>query len=470
MERMCGEDASFIHLERLGEPCHTLKVLVLDTSERGDPVTLDELRRTLAAHLSIYPRARQRVVAAPVLSGLPFWVDDPDFDLDLHLSERVLPAPGGRRQLDDVCSGLASDRLDLARPLWDATLVHALEGGRQAVVVRVHHALTDGMGVVRLFERVTSSAPQPPTPAPLDRWSPAPIPPRREFLRAAIGGMTHTLGLASRLVAYDWRHRRALVEERRSFKARDDLRTNSLSVPYTWLNPGFGTRRICATGSLPLADLVLVKDRVGCTLNAVLLAVLAGALREECEERARDLDDDIVCGLGMALDGADSTRLWGNNITTLYLSLHTTEADPLERLHKIARSAADTVALRRGVTEGRPTTLPDLAVRLGPMLGRLFAYRIHRGVANLAVANVPGPAATRYIGDIAVTDFYSFAIVVLNAGMNVTAYRYDGAMRVGVLVAPEAHRRPDLFMDRMGESLEELLAITADPEVRAAPG
>ena len=216
----------------------------------------------------------------------------------------------------------------------------------------------------------------------------------------------------------------------------------------------------------------MVKERVGCTLNGVMLAVLAGALRRESEERGCGLDDDMVCGLGMALAGDDENRLWGNNLTNVNVSLHTTVPDPVDRLHRIARSVTDTVVIRRNATEGRPASVPDVAARLGPTLGRLLAYRVDRGVANLVAANVPGPASVRYVGDVAVAEFYSFAIVVLNAGLNVTAYRYDSAMRVGVLVAPEVHRRPDLVIDRMDESLEELLEVTAVAAtgVRAAPG
>ena len=207
MERMSGEDATFIHLERMGEPCHTLKVMVLDTSERGHPVTLREIRGAISAHLAEYPRARQRVVVPPVFKSLPFWVDDPDFDLDLHLSDRALPSPGTRRQLDDVCSSLASDRLDLARALWDATLVHGLEGGQQAVVFRLHHALSDGMGVVRLFEQITTDTPGPGLPPSPEEWSPPPLPSGRELVASVIAGVPARLGAAGEMLRWEWRNR-----------------------------------------------------------------------------------------------------------------------------------------------------------------------------------------------------------------------------------------------------------------------
>ena len=461
MERMSGEDATFIHLERHGEVCHTLKVVVLDPSERGAPVGLDELRAVLREFLPLYPRARQRVVFAPGFRGLPFWVDDPAFDLDLHVSERVLPAPGGRRELDEVCSWLASSRLDLTRPLWDATLVHGLEGGEQAVVFRVHHAVTDGMGVVRLLDRVTTDRPGPPEPPPVDRWDPSPLPSGSELTKAAIRGLPHTFGLARDLLSDEWHHRRAIAAELKAFRERDDLYTNTLSVPYTWLNPRFGSRRLCATGSLPLAEFRQVKEAAGTTMSNALMAVLAGALRAESEERGRDLDVDLVAGLGMAVEGSGSGRMWGNSLTNLFVSLHTTEPDPLERLRKIDRSFSDTVALKRAATAGRSANAADVGTRLGPTLAKLLAYHVARSAAHLSAGSVPGPATVRWVGGVRISDFYSFAVVVVNAGMNVTSYRYGNSMNVGVLVAPEVHRRPDVFVARMVESMEELGKATA---------
>ncbi|MCU0311571.1 MAG: wax ester/triacylglycerol synthase family O-acyltransferase [Acidimicrobiales bacterium] len=457
---MSGADATFVHLERMGEPCHTLKVMVLDTSERGYPVTLREMRAAISAHLPGYPRARQRVVVPPLFKSLPFWVDDPDFDLDLHLSERALPAPGTRRQLDDVCSSLASDRLDLARPLWDATLVHGLEGGEQAVVFRLHHALSDGMGVVRLFEQITTDAPGPGVPSPRDDWRPAPLPSGRELVTSVVAGVPGRLGAAGEMVRWEWRNRATVLGERRTFARRDDLVPSGLSVPYTWMNPRFGTRRLCASSSLPLADFRFVKERVGTSLNSVLLAVLAGAIRAESAARGLDVDHDAVCALGVAIDPPGSERLYGNNISNMYVSLHTSEADPLERLGKVSRSASDTVALRREALDGRPHTFSDLTPRLGPALGELLAYRVKRTAANLAAGNVPGPATTRYLGDVRVSDLVSYAVVVLNAGLELTVYSYDGAMKFGLLVAPEVHRHPHEFLDRIADSLAELMDVS----------
>src|SRR5437867_298299 len=143
-ERMTGSDAFLWHMEDANTPMHTLKVVILDATRRRRSVTLDELALAVGSRLGLVPRSTQKVMAAPGFGGRPFWVDDPDFALRRHLDERTLPAPGDGRQLDALYGELATAILPRDRAPWAMTLVHGLEGGRQAVVVRVHHAIVDG--------------------------------------------------------------------------------------------------------------------------------------------------------------------------------------------------------------------------------------------------------------------------------------------------------------------------------------
>lgn len=156
MERFTGQESLMWHLEGPDTPMHTLKVAVLDTSMRGRLLTLDDLRRTLPAYLGVVPRTTQRAVSVPGLRGRPYWVDDKEFDLDAHLDELTLADDSGTT-LDNAFAMLAEKKLDRARPLWAMTLVHGLRGGQQAVVVRVHHALADGLAALNTFVSVTTS-------------------------------------------------------------------------------------------------------------------------------------------------------------------------------------------------------------------------------------------------------------------------------------------------------------------------
>src|SRR5688572_18668385 len=127
-ERMTGSDAVLWHMEDDDTPMHTLKVVILDPSRRGRPVTLDELALAVGSRLGLVPRSTQKVVAAPGFGGRPFWVDDPDFDLRRHLDERTLLEPGDQRELDALYGELASGLLPRDRAPWAMTLVHGLEG------------------------------------------------------------------------------------------------------------------------------------------------------------------------------------------------------------------------------------------------------------------------------------------------------------------------------------------------------
>ncbi len=269
---MTGADAIFLHLEQPDTPLHTLKVAVLDTARRERSVTLDELRRELSGRLGIIPRATQRVVGLPGFKGRPFWVDDPSFDIDDHLDERVLAPPGGRPQLDALYSELATQRLDRDRPLWSMTLVHGLESDQQAVVFRVHHAVTDGFGAVNSLLACTTAS-QGETVAP---HSPAPAPAigSHELYRHAARELGPWLRGAPSLVSEGGRG----WIRARSFRATAPDLPPFLGARRNFCNSRGGAARACASGALAFADLRAVAKGTDTTVNGVLHAVVAGAM------------------------------------------------------------------------------------------------------------------------------------------------------------------------------------------------
>ena len=168
-ERMSGTDALLWHMERPETLMHTLKTVVVDPSERGEPVTLAGLVTGIEALIGRVPHLSQRVRTAPWFPGRPFWVTDPGFAVADHVEEVTAAPPGDRAALDEVHSRLASTPLDLERPFWTITLVHGLEGGRQAIVVRIHHAVVDGGAALNGLLMLTDDEPGeelPPTDPP----------------------------------------------------------------------------------------------------------------------------------------------------------------------------------------------------------------------------------------------------------------------------------------------------------------
>jgi WS/DGAT/MGAT family acyltransferase len=455
VERVRGADAIFLHLEHPGTPVHTLKVLVLDPARRGRPITLGELRSAVATRLGHLPRAAQRVVYAPGFGGRPFWAAT-SVDLTHHVDERTASSPGDRRRLDALCSSLAAEPLDMERPLWAMTLVHGLARGRQAIVIRIHHAVTDGLGALNAFLAVTTAEPGPPVEPASGPRSEHPTP---ASLTAAAAAEVRPWLSGLRDLGRD-----AVASRRRA----SDFRSSTPDLPpvlgarRTLFNTSSGGRRVCASKALALTDLRRVSKQTGVTVNGVLHAVLAGAVRAELVERGAPAEQPTVAAFGIAGDPKGATRRHGNNVAVTNVALFSHLADPVDRLRETARSCREGVELRRQTGLDMAVRWSDYTCRLAPAFQRALADRAPVVVNHVTTANVAGPDRTRWLGDIEVVDWISFAIAVNPSNLNVTCYSYAGRMNVGLVSTPEALPHPDRFLERMRASLDELVEVTSE--------
>ena len=448
-EPLSSHDAVMWHLESVS-PMHTLKVAVVDPARRGSPLTLADVEWAIAANLDRYPRARQRVVPIPGRRGGLQWIEDPELDLSRHLERQTVAAPGGRPEFDACLGALAERRLPLDRPLWHVSLLDGLEGGRQAVVLRIHHAVTDGSGAAAAFEGFTTEEPHGETRS-------LPEPPSHGTATAA--------AVRDRIVALSREVRGTVADSRtgKAFRARAEHLPPPGFVAYrdTFLIASLGARRQCATGSLPLADFRAVGRSTGTTVNGVLHAVLAGALRAERLRRGEDPTRPLIAAFGIALDDPDAPRRWwGNNITPTYVALYTGEADPLERLRRTAGSAHEGVELCRVAGANLASRIAIHAPRFPSIFIRAFKDRI-TSPAHLVTANVRGPATRRWLGDCEVVEFYSLVSLQPPLAVNITTYSYAGEMRVGVMTIPDEFDDPRSVVEGMADSLGELVAATA---------
>jgi WS/DGAT/MGAT family acyltransferase len=457
MERMTGPDALMLHMERPNVPMHTLKLVVLEPGVRGQ-LTLADIRTAVAPYLGLVRRATQKVYSAPGCGGRPFWAPDPHFEIDHHLDETSLPT-GARDELDELCGRLAERHLDRTRPLWAMTLVHGLAGGRQAVVVRVHHAVCDGLAALNTF--LAASTDVPGAVAPISPAEPGIAPAPGDLRSRARREVT---GLAAGLPALV----RARRESRRGAAEFDgwDAVPVGLGAARTSFNKRGGATRVCASGELDLANLKRVGRATGATVNGVLHAVIAGAMRQEYAARGDSLSTPAVATFGVASD-TSSTRRWGNEIAPANVYLRVDLADAEERLRATARSCLLGVELRRR----RGFAFSDQAFaylpRLAPALRAAFAPVAPRVVNNITTANVAGPRTRRWFGDVAVVDWISYAVAVAPADVNLTAYSYDGRLALGLVATPEAMPDPALFLARLQPALDELLEVAMACETDA---
>lgn len=454
LQRLSGNDALMLNMENPTTPMHTLKVAIIDSSRRGKAVTLDELIEVLPNYLGHFPRATQRVeTASQTYSARPFWVYDENFNVADHLDERKAEEPGDRHALDAILTNLAVEQLDRSRPLWALTLVNGLADGQQAVVVRVHHAVADGLAALNTFMIATSEEGGTVAPCPIGELEPVE---REELLTNAREESKRLIrdvpGATARFV-------KGIVTSRR-FEDRHLVPQPMESARNSFSTPSGGERR-CASADLALVRIQRVAVATETTVNGALHGVIAGAKRAEMIARSEDLRSPSVTVFGVAAD-LTSNRTAGNEISTALAYLRTDIDDPVDRLTATAQSCAAAVSKRRTVGFELTDQIAVYTGRTGPVFRKLAAPVVPRVVNNITTANLPGPRQTRWAGQIEVVDWISFALAIAPADVNLTAYSYAGRISMGLITTPESMPDPERFLGRVAESLDTVEAALVE--------
>jgi diacylglycerol O-acyltransferase / wax synthase len=295
-DRLNGVDDAFLCLELPEQPMHIMALAILRPAERdggtSSAITLDDLRRRVARQLDVLPAFRLRVKPLPFSLHHPVFVAVSNLDLDHHIRRVKLLAPGGPEELGQLYADLAERCLDRSRPLWRITLVDALDGGRQALIFEIHHCLMDGAAIRTTFSRLFFSEDT------LRAAAPCACRPQRApgGTRLVVDALAdHGWGLAQ-LPALVRKTKRGMAATRkRNARSQIAVPRPRADTPLCSINAGFTSERRFARSSLPLADVKLVKDAAGVTVNDVVLSVVAGALRDYLERR-NDLPDRPLNG------------------------------------------------------------------------------------------------------------------------------------------------------------------------------
>jgi diacylglycerol O-acyltransferase / wax synthase len=463
MERLSGLDASFLYNETPTLHMHTLKLAVLDPPE-GTPFPARELvRDEIGRRLHLLPPFRRRVVEVPGRFHHPVWIEDPDLDLDRHIHLVHVPAPGGRAELDATVGELASFPLDRRRPLWDLYVLDGLEGGRIGVLVKIHHAAADGVAATQLLANVMSPDPgQADPPSPATPWVGEEIPSRTRLLvDALVDHLTQIRRLPALILNTVRRVRSAVVARR---EAAVSPPRPILDTPRSSIGGSLTAQRSFATADLPLDEVKIVKQAFGATVNDVVLAVVAGALRSWLLDRGEVPDRPLVAGIPVSSDRPDDVaRLGGNRVSNLFTSLATDVEDPVERLRAI--HAVTAVAkqvhnllgaeLMQEWVQYTPPAPYSWAMRA---YGRLGAANWHRPPINLIVSNVPGPREPLFAAGARLAGIWSVGPILEGVGLNVTVWSYLDQLHVGILGCPDQAGDVSAVTARLGPALAELSA------------
>jgi len=439
---------------------HTLKIAVIEPPE---PFTYDRFRTELLDRLDRLPPLQRRVQPVPFALNHPLWVSDREIDPDRHIVGHRLPAPGGMAELEQLIGEIAGTPLERSVPLWEAHVCEGLPEDRVAVVVKMHHALADGVAANALLGNVTDQWAPPDLDAGAEHsWPLTPAPSRGKQVWLALRDAVRQLATLPSLL---WRTVTAVVavaKHRRSSEV--PVPRPVLDVPRTSFNGPLSPRRNFATGTLPLDELKDVKESQGVTLNDVVLAVVAGALRRWLDAHGEHPSAALVAGVPVGTDSPGApVRLGGNRVSNLFTSLATDVDDPLERLQVISRTTSESKTVQR--TLG-PTMLIDWVqfTPPAPFSAALRLYSRTRTAAkhappfNVIVSNVRGPGEPVTIAGARLTDLFSVGPILEGIGLNVTAWSYVDRLNISLLSCPDLI--PDLgpLVAELRPALDELRA------------
>ncbi|MDH4171813.1 MAG: wax ester/triacylglycerol synthase family O-acyltransferase [Acidimicrobiia bacterium] len=460
MRRLAGEDSQFIFQESRVQHQHTMKIVVVDPAGAHRALTYERFRQGIGEMIPHTEPFRWRLVMVPLRLGHPYWIDDPDLDLDYHVQRARVPGAGGRRELAEVISTIASVGLQRDRPLWQAWMVDGLEGGLIAFVMKVHHALADGVSSAQLLLDLLSDSPEPmPEPQPLVLLEREAPPARLRLLASAAGDIGHEVTRLPALAGSVRRWASAASGQRKD--RRQDI-ARSFTVPKMRWNAPLTPHRWFAYDTISLTALKAVKDRLGVTVNDVFLATVAGGCRRYLQAHGELPDVGLTVSIPVSTRPPDQTRRWGNRMTTWMIDLATDIDDPVERVQAIS---AKTLGARRAREERGNALQHDLMQRwplwtlLGNWLPRAVVASGDKATYSLIASNVPGPRVPLYADGARVTDVISMGPLVKDLGLNFTGWSYCDNFTIGVVACHE--HVPDIWdlLDATVDAFDELTAL-----------
>jgi diacylglycerol O-acyltransferase / wax synthase len=458
-DRLSGLDSSFLHMERAGAHMHVASVILFE----GPAPSHGEFRDHIASRLHLVPRFRQKLRLVPFAQGRPVWVDDPHLNLDYHVRQTALPAPGSEEQLRNLAARVFSQQLDRTKPLWELWLVEGLEGDRFAIVGKSHHALVDGISGVDittvLFD-VKREPASPPVRPP--RWAPRPEPTDLKLL----GDALHERATSPREIVRGIRAAlRGPRQVLRGVGATSKMIGAGMAAPSTPFNVEIGPHRRIAFVRADLDNLKRVKNEHGGTVNDVVLSVVTGALGNYLRARGHDTKDlELRAMVPVSVRTEEERGALGNRISAMMAPLPVWCEDPIERLRLITETMGDLKGSGQAVgaeiltriTDFAPPTIASQAARLQPAQ-RFF---------NLVITNVPGPQFPLYVLGREMEAIFPLVPLARRQALCVGIMSYNGQVNFGLIGDYDAMADLESF----ALDLEHALAEACEPATARGDG
>jgi WS/DGAT/MGAT family acyltransferase len=485
MQQLTGLDASFLYMETGGQLGHIGSVTLYDPSSTPGGSLYDVIRRSIAQRMHLLAPFRRRLVQVPLGLDHPYWIEDPNFDLDFHLRHIAVPPPGSNLQLSELVSRIHGRPMDRERPLWEVYVIEGLQNGLVALYIKIHHCTIDGVSGAELTSTLLDASPNGSAVAvPEQAWTPDEIPGELDMLRRGVGAAILRPGRALRFAA---RAARSLAQSPEIGPlARDAIGLDRLPLvgglfrrggdqvdaplipqtraPKTPFNRSITPHRRWSFCSVPLADAKLVKNVFGTTLNDVVMAASSGALRRYLERRDALPEDPLIAMVPVSVRATDEKSSYGNRVSSVLADLATNEKDPVRRLLRIHESMKSAKRMQQAIPANllqdfTQFATPNLAGQAARIVARTRIADRMNPPFNVVISNVPGPRHPLYLGGVQMLTYYPVSAVAEGQGLNITVQSYLDHLDFGLIACRDLV--PDVWdlIDDLKASLAELVGL-----------
>ncbi len=449
-ERLTGLDTSFLHLERSGAHMHVASTSIFE----GTPPTHQEFRDHIASRLHLVPRFRQKLRFVPLSQSRPVWVDDPHLNLEYHVRQTALPAPGSDEQLRNLAARIFSQQLDRSKPLWEMWLVEGLSGDRFAIIGKSHHALVDGVSGVDITTVLFDLDPEPagaPDKAP--PWLARPEPTDFQLLAEALRERATSPKEIYRGFRAALRGPRQVL---RGVGATSKMVGAGMSAPNSVFNVEIGPHRRFQMTQSDLAELKRVKDAHGGTVNDVILSIVAGGIGRYLRARGHDTDGlELRAMVPVSVRTAEEHGALGNRVSAMMAPLPVWCEDPVERLRLMTEEMGDLKSSGQAVGAEIITKLTDFAP--GTIVSQAARLQPAQRFFNLVVTNVPGPQFPLYVLGRKMESIFPMVPLARRQALCVGIMSYNGQVNFGLIGDYDAMADLDSFALDLEAATQEVI-------------
>jgi len=462
IQQVSGYDAAFLYAESATSPMHIATLNIVEGS-----LKYKDFKEIIASKLHLIPKFRQRLLSVPLNLDYPYWVDDPNFDLDLHLNRMKLPDPSNWKTLRYLTSKLFSASLDLRRPLWS---IHFIEGideiaqvpkGSVAIVTKVHHVMIDGRSGVGVMDVLFDSDKdgKGKKRAKPKAFNPEPLPDELSLLlKSGYSFLKNPFKIPKTVAETTYSFIKSQATRRLSIQK--EFSSSKFPVPITIFNGSISAKRTWGTAILSFDRVNALRKIIGGSFNDIILAICSGAIRRYLLEKEKLPIHPVVANVPISIRSENNTEM-NNQIANMMIQIATHIEDPLERLEYIQEQTMLGKSRHNKLGAKTLSKMAD-AVPFGVanlIAGLYSKYNIkdlHRPPFNVTITNVPGPSGLLYLNGHKVVSIFTLTPVVDGFGLIISAFSYNGQVSITTTSDSKTMPDTDLFSRYIRESANEL--------------